>query len=270
MGAGDHAAQRESDLVAVGGGHRSADGLGGRSAGVLAGRERQPQPLGRRPVQHQDRVGGVEHPAGPLGQQVVGGPHRADLGIAGDARPGRAVPPGQRAGQLVARLLGLGLEQATLTGQQAQVGLRQPTGEISDVLGDRLGPAEGGEVRAQQREAALDRAGQSLAVEQCEVLEEMQPAALMERLVGQPLAEDQVGARSRATHVYPEAQDTIDLGLADTSHEATKVAAGGPLSWRFGPARPSSVRPAYRRKAFLPVGARPCRGSRRSAPVAAP
>ena len=78
---------------------------------------------------------------------------------------------------------------------------------------------------AQQREAALDRAGQGLAVEQREVLEEVEPAALMERLVGQPLPEEQMGARSRASHVYPEAQDAVDLGLADTAHTTHHASA---------------------------------------------
>jgi hypothetical protein len=57
------------------------------------------------------------------------------------------------------------------------------------------------------------------------VLEEVEPAALMEWLVGQPLPEQEVGARSRASHVYPEAQDTVDLGLADTAHTAYHASA---------------------------------------------
>ncbi len=63
-----------------------------------------------------------------------------------------------------------------------------------------------------------------------------------------------MGTRSRATHVYPEAQDTIDLGLADTSHEATTVTAGGPVSWRFGRGQLSDGRPAYRMSVFWPTG----------------
>ena len=93
------------------------------------------------------------------------------------------------------------------------------------MLGDGLRTAEGGEVGTQQGEPALDRAGQRLAVEQREVLEEVQPAALMQRLVGQSLPEQQVGARSRASHVYPEAQDAVDLGLADTAHTTYHASA---------------------------------------------
>ena len=253
VGPRDHAAEGETDLVAVRRGGGSQDRLGDRGGGVLAVRQRHPETLRRHSVQHQDRVGGVEDAAGPLDQELVSGAHGADLGVAGDTGPGRAVPPGQRAGQLVARLVGLGLQQPALTGQHPEVRLGQPAGEVADVLGDRLGPAEGGEVRVEQGQSPLDRPGQGLAVEQREVLEEVQPAALVERLVGQALTEDQMGARSRATRVYPEAQDTIDLGLADTSHEVIHGNRDGRSSWRFRRGRP--CRPAGSPTGRVPVAA---------------
>jgi hypothetical protein len=63
VGPGHDPAEREPDLVAVGGGQGPADRVGLHSRGVLAGRQRDGQAGRWRPVEHQDRVRGVEDAA---------------------------------------------------------------------------------------------------------------------------------------------------------------------------------------------------------------
>jgi len=125
-----------------------------------------------------------------------------------------------------------GLEDAALAGEQTEVGVAEPTGQRADLLGDRLGAAERREVGQQQCLATLDRTGQGLAVEQREVLEEVQPAGLVHGLVGEPLTEQQVGSRGRASGVDVEAQDAVDLGLPDGVHQENDGSAGSARAWR--------------------------------------
>ena len=145
-------------------------------------------------------------------EQLGGRPDSADLRVAGHARPDRSVAPGERAHQRVGAELRLGLQRPRARGR-AGGGRARPASARGSAAGRRAPPRSPWPTNVVSSIVvrALDRTGQRLAVEQREVLEEAQPPGLGERLVGEALAEDHVGARRRTSHVYPEAQDAVDL-----------------------------------------------------------
>ena len=135
---------------------------------------------------------------------------RADLGVAGDARPARAVPPRQRPHQRVVLLMGAGLQDAALAGQQAEVGLGHPAAQGTEV-GRRAPPRcrtpRTGSAASRRwpliGRLSVSRSSRARCSSRCS-----QPVSCRGSSA-RPCRKMRWAARSRASHVHVEAQDAV-------------------------------------------------------------
>ena len=127
-------------------------------------------------------------------------------------------------------LVGAGLQDAALAGQELEVWLGHPPAQRAEVVDQIVGGAERREAGQQHRDLAVDRPAQRLTVEQGEVLQQVEPSGLVQGLVGKSLPEDQVGGGGRTAHVHVEAEDAGDVGLLDRVESGIHSRPGGWLA----------------------------------------
>ena len=116
----------------------------------------------------------------------------------------------------------------------AQVRFAEPLGDRGQVPRDGVRRPVHVERRDERRHGAvhLERPGPRAV--QGHVLEEVQPAGLVEGLVGLTLPEHQARSQRRTARVHPEARDALDLALPDRDHRGGIVSGQGRGPSAFG------------------------------------